>query len=67
MAFPPAFLEELRSRLRHTPVIMLAGLTSDEAGVVEPRRHGIADWLSKADSRTRILEVVDHATGRVAS
>jgi len=46
---------------------MLAGLTSDEAGVVEPQRHGIADWLSKADSRARILEVVDHATGRVAS
>jgi PAS domain S-box-containing protein len=62
-----ALLEELRPRLRHTPVIMLAGLTSDEAGVVEPQRHGIADWLSKADSRARILEVVDHATGRVAS
>jgi len=62
-----ALLEELRPRLRDTPVIMLAGLTSDEAGVVEPQRHGIADWLSKADSRARILEVVDHATGRVAS
>jgi PAS domain S-box-containing protein len=62
-----ALLEELRPRLRRTRVIMLAGLTSDEAGVVEPQRHGIADWLSKADSRARILEVVDHATGRVAS
>ncbi|HJY78544.1 MAG TPA: response regulator, partial [Burkholderiales bacterium] len=62
-----ALLEELRPRLPNTPVIMLAGLTSDEAGVVEPQRHGIADWLSKADSRARILEVVDHATGRVAS
>ena len=62
-----ALLEELRPRLRETRVIMLAGLTSDEAGVVEPQRHGIADWLSKADSRARILEVVDHATGRVAS
>jgi len=62
-----ALLEGLRPRLRHTPVIMLAGLTSDEAGVVEPQRHGIADWLSKADSRARILEVVDHATGRVTS
>ncbi|HEY1290343.1 MAG TPA: ATP-binding protein [Burkholderiales bacterium] len=62
-----ALLDELRPRLRSTPVIMLAGLTSDEAGVVEPQRHGIADWLSKADSRARILEVVDHATGRVAS
>jgi PAS domain S-box-containing protein len=62
-----ALLEELRPRLRETRVIMLAGLTSDEAGVTEPQRHGIADWLSKADSRARILEVVDHATGRVAS
>jgi PAS domain S-box-containing protein len=62
-----ALLEELRPRLRQTRVIMLAGLTSDEAGVAEPQRHGIADWLSKADSRARILEVVEHATGRVAS
>jgi PAS domain S-box-containing protein len=62
-----ALLDELRPRLRRTRVIMLAGLTSDEAGVVEPQRHGIADWLTKADSRARILEVVDHATGRVAS
>jgi PAS domain S-box-containing protein len=62
-----ALLEALRPRLNLTPVIMLAALTSDEAGVVDPRRHGIADWLSKADSRARILEVVDQATGRVAT
>ena len=62
-----ALLEELRRGCEGTRVIMLAGLTSDEAGVTEPQRHGIADWLSKADSRARILEVVDHATGRVAS
>jgi PAS domain S-box-containing protein len=62
-----ALLAEMRPRLEHTPVIMLAGLTSDEAGVPDPQRHGIADWLSKADSRARILEVVDQATGRVTS
>jgi CheY-like chemotaxis protein len=62
-----ALLAELRGRLKSTPVIMLAGLTSDEAGVPDPGRHGIADWLSKADSRARILEVVDQATGRVAT
>jgi DNA-binding response OmpR family regulator len=60
-------LAELRPRLESTRVIMLAGLTSDEAGVPNPRRHGIADWLSKADSRARILEVIDQATGRVTS
>jgi CheY-like chemotaxis protein len=62
-----ALLDELRPRLKLTPVIMLAALTSDEAGVADPRRHGIADWLSKADSRARILEVVDQATGRAAT
>jgi PAS domain S-box-containing protein len=62
-----ALLEELRPRLEHTRVIRLAGLTSDEAGVADPQRHGIAGWLSKADSRARILEVVDQATGRVAT
>jgi PAS domain S-box-containing protein len=62
-----ALLEELRPRLAHTRVIMLAGLTSDEAGVADPQRHGIAHWLSKSDSRARILEVLDQATGRVAS
>jgi hypothetical protein len=46
---------------------MLAGLTSDEAGVADPQRHGIAGWVSKADSRARILEVVDQATGRAAA
>jgi len=50
-----------------TRVIMLAGLTSDEAGVPDPERHGISDWLSKTDSRARILEVLAQATGRVTS
>jgi len=59
-----SLIAEMKS---NTPVIMLAGLTSDEAGVPDPRRHGIADWLSKSDSRARILEVVDQATGRVTS
>jgi PAS domain S-box-containing protein len=62
-----ALLEELRPRLEHTQVVMLAGLTSDEPGVADPWRHGIAYWLSKADSRARILEVLEQATGRVGS
>ena len=62
-----ALLAEMQPRLQQTRVVMLAGLTSDEAGVPEPQRQGIADWLWKSDSRSRILEVVDHATGRVTS
>jgi PAS domain S-box-containing protein len=50
----------------HAPVVMLAALTSDEAGVPSPERLGIVDWLSKSDSRARILQVVDKATGRVS-
>jgi hypothetical protein len=46
---------------------MLAGLASDEAELADPQRHGITDWLSKADTRARILEVVEQATGRVAT
>jgi PAS domain S-box-containing protein len=61
-----ALLAEMRPRLDSTRVIMLAGLTSDEAGVPDPERHGIAHWLSKTDSRARILQVVDQVTGRVA-
>jgi hypothetical protein len=57
----------MKPRLQRTAVVMLAGLTSDQAGVPEPQRQGIVDWLSKSDSRARILEVVDHATGRVTS
>jgi CheY-like chemotaxis protein len=60
-------LAEMKPRLQKTAVVMLAGLTSDQAGVAEPQRQGIVDWLSKSDSRARILEVVDHATGRVTS
>ncbi|MGH8739527.1 MAG: ATP-binding protein, partial [Burkholderiales bacterium] len=59
-----ALIAEMKHPAR---VIMLAGLTSDEAGVPEPKRHGIVDWLSKSDSRARILEVVDQASGRVTS
>jgi PAS domain S-box-containing protein len=62
-----ALLAEMRPRIEQTRVIMLAGLTSDEAGVPDPQRYGISDWLSKADSRARIVEVVDQATGRVTS
>jgi CheY-like chemotaxis protein len=63
-ADPLALLAKLRPHLKATRVIMLAGLSSDEAGVADPERHGIANWLSKADTRSRILEVVDEATGR---
>ena len=66
-ADPLALLAEMRPRLGETRVIMLAGLTSDEAGIPDPERYGIADWVSKTDSRTRILEVVDQVTGRVTS
>jgi PAS domain S-box-containing protein len=62
-----ALLAEMQPRLQQTAVVMLAGLTSDQTGMPEPQRQGIADWLSKSDSRARILEVVDHATGRVTS
>ncbi|HEX6267227.1 MAG TPA: ATP-binding protein [Burkholderiales bacterium] len=58
-----SLVAEMKSQAR---VIMLAGLTSDEASVPESERHGIADWLSKSDSRGRILEVVGQATGRAA-
>src|SRR5688572_876465 len=57
-----SLIAEMKNQAR---VIMLAGLTSDAPGVLEPERHGITDWLSKSDSRSRILEVVDQATGRV--
>ena len=59
-----SLIAEMKNQAR---VIMLAGLTSDEAGVPEAQRHGIADWLSKSDSRARILEVVGQATGRAAT
>jgi PAS domain S-box-containing protein len=58
-------IDEARPLLGSTPVIMLAGLASDEAGVTDPARYAIADWLSKSDSRARILEVVGEASGRV--
>jgi CheY-like chemotaxis protein len=64
---PLALLPKMRPGLGETPVIMLAGLASDEAGIADPQRYGIVSWVSKSDSRTRILEVVDQVTGRVAS
>ena len=53
----------MRSRLEGTPIIMLAGLANDEASVGNGAQHGICDWLSKSDSRMRILEVVGQAIG----
>jgi len=51
-------IAEMRPRLDGTRIIML---TSDEAALADPARHGIADWISKNDSRVRILEAVAHA------
>jgi PAS domain S-box-containing protein len=59
-----ALIDEMRGRLGGTRIIMLAGLRSDQAGVPEPLRHGIVDWLQKNDSRTRIVEAVGQALGR---
>ena len=57
-------IAEMRERLQDTRIIMLASLRSDQAGVPEPQRHGIVDWLLKNDSRSRIVEAVGHALGR---
>jgi hypothetical protein len=48
----------VRARLEGTRVIML---TSDEAAVPDLERHGISDWISKNDSRVRILDAVARA------
>jgi len=63
-----ALIAEMRERLQAqgTRIIMLAGLRSDQAGVPEPQRHGIVDWLQKNDSRSRIVEAVGQALGRPA-
>jgi PAS domain S-box-containing protein len=63
-----ALIAEMRARLeaQGTRIIMLAGLRSDQAGVPEPQRHGIVDWLQKNDSRSRIVEAVGQALGRTA-
>jgi PAS domain S-box-containing protein len=61
-----ALIAEMRDRLEGTRIIMLAGLRSDQAGVPEPQRHGIVDWLLKNDSRSRIVEAVGQALGRPA-
>lgn len=57
-------IDEMRPRLGSTRVIMLAALASDQAAVADAKERGIAQWLSKSDSRMRILEVVGQATGR---
>ncbi|MGQ0545805.1 MAG: ATP-binding protein [Betaproteobacteria bacterium] len=59
-----SLIAEMRDRLGGTRIIMLAGLRSDQAGVAEPQRHGIVDWLLKNDSRSRIVETVGQALGR---
>jgi PAS domain S-box-containing protein len=59
-----ALIAEMRARLEGTRIIMLASLRSDQAGVPEPQRHGIVDWLLKNDSRSRIVEAVGQALGR---
>lgn len=61
---PLALITEMRPHLGGTRIIMLAGLANDEAGFDNAAQHGICDWLSKSDSRARILEVVDQATRR---
>jgi hypothetical protein len=53
----------MRPRLDSTRIIMLAGLANDEANLGDAEQHGICDWLSKSDSRMRILEVVGQAIG----
>jgi ActR/RegA family two-component response regulator len=63
---PLALIAEMRERLEGTRIIMLAGLRTDRAGVPEPQRHGIVDWLLKNDSRSRVVEAVGRALGRPA-
>ena len=55
---------EMRPRLDGTRIIML---TSDEAGLGDAQRHGISDWISKNDSRTRILEAVTPGGARITA
>jgi PAS domain S-box-containing protein len=59
-----SLLAEIGGQVR---VIMLAGLTNDEPGVPEAARQRIAHWLSKSDSRARILEIVGQVTQRAAT
>jgi PAS domain S-box-containing protein len=54
-------IAEMRPRLDGTRVVMLAG---DEAALADAARHGIAGWISKNDSRVRILEAVAPAPAR---
>jgi PAS domain S-box-containing protein len=56
-----AFVEEMRSQLAGARVVLLASLGTDPAAMPEPKRHGIADWLLKNESRERILDVVGQA------
>ena len=48
-------IAEMRPRLDATRIVIL---TSDEAALGDAQRHGIADSISKNDSRSRILEAV---------
>jgi PAS domain S-box-containing protein len=48
-------ITEMRPRLDGTRIIML---TSDEAATGDTQRYGIAGWISKNDSRARILEAI---------
>jgi PAS domain S-box-containing protein len=54
-------IAEMRPQLANTRVIMLAGPASDGGSVAQAEQHGICQWLSKSDSRMRILEVVGQA------
>jgi len=54
-------VDELRGQLGGTRVVLLASLGTDPAAMPEPKRHGIADWLVKNESRERILDVVGQA------
>jgi PAS domain S-box-containing protein len=56
-----ALVDEMRGRLEGTRVVLLASLGTDPAAMPEPKRHGIADWLVKNESRERILDVVGQA------
>jgi PAS domain S-box-containing protein len=57
-------ISEMRPRLEGTRVIML---TSDEAAVADLARHGIADCISKNDTRVRILEAVARGAASVTA
>ena len=59
-----ALVEELQNELADTRVVLLASIGSERAALASSKRHRIADWLVKSDSRERIVEVVNQAIGR---